>query len=60
MTDEKIYLQEFETSVRELIRIGLRNKWIDKNALLRLVDSETERPTPERKGIDESRNQEQI
>lgn len=37
---EKIYTTGFYGSVKELIRIGIRNKWITKNDLLRLINIE--------------------
>lgn len=38
----ELYLENFKGSIKELIRIGLRNKWINKKELLRLIESEKE------------------
>ena len=42
MKDE-LYIKGFIGSVRELVRIGLRNKWLSKKDLIRLIESETEK-----------------
>ncbi len=42
MTNNNLYLQSYWASVKELIRIGLRNKWITEEDLVKLIKAETE------------------